>query len=121
MALQSDLFAQNRNLIDPIFSIFVGRQRQCAFDLEFMVDPLYLITNHPRGGELIYFIFDKIHYYHFSRSFHRCFFVFIHPTYNKHFSLRTEVASYDEALNNSKCLKMKEQLTAKYNLLIQRI
>ena len=41
VALQSDLFAQNRNLIDPIFfNLSLDDKGSVLFDLEFMVDPL---------------------------------------------------------------------------------
>jgi len=44
------------------------------------------------------------------------FFVFTNPIYNEISLLRTEVASYDEALNNSKALENeRDKLTAKLN------
>lgn len=44
------------------------------------------------------------------------FFVFADPLYNDVLSLRARVASYDEALNNSKMLENeRDKLTAKYN------
>src|SRR3989344_1734748 len=44
------------------------------------------------------------------------FFVFTNPIYNDIALLRTQVASYDEALNNSKALENeRDKLTVKYN------
>ena len=44
------------------------------------------------------------------------FFVFTNPIYNDISLLRTQVVSYDEALNNSKMLENeRDKLTAKYN------
>lgn len=44
------------------------------------------------------------------------FFVFTNPLFNDITLLRTQVASYDEALNNSKMLENeRDKLTAKYN------
>jgi len=44
------------------------------------------------------------------------FFMFTNPIYNNITLLRAEVASYDEALNNSKALENeRDKLTAKYN------
>ncbi len=44
------------------------------------------------------------------------FFIFINPSYNKIVALREQVASYDEALNNSKALESeRDKLTQKYN------
>ena len=44
------------------------------------------------------------------------FFVLTNPIYNEIASLRVQVASYDEALNNSKMLENeRDKLTAKYN------
>lgn len=44
------------------------------------------------------------------------FFVFTNPLYNGMSGLRAQVASYDEALNNSKALENeRDKLTAKYN------
>jgi len=44
------------------------------------------------------------------------FFVFTNPIYNDLLLLRTQVASYNEALNNSKMLENeRDKLTAKYN------
>ena len=40
IALQSDLFAKNKNLIDPIFSnLTLDNSGNVIFDLEFLVDP----------------------------------------------------------------------------------
>ena len=46
VALQSDLFAQNKNLIDPVFSnLTLDDKGNVLFDLEFSVDPSLLITS----------------------------------------------------------------------------
>jgi len=43
VALQSDLFAKNRNLIDPIFSnLTLDNSGNVLFDLEFSVDPSFV-------------------------------------------------------------------------------
>jgi hypothetical protein len=43
IALQSDLLAQNKNLIDPIFSnLTLDNSGQVLFDLEFSVDPAFV-------------------------------------------------------------------------------
>ena len=40
IALQSDLFAKNKNLIDPVFSnLVLDNSGNVIFDLEFLVDP----------------------------------------------------------------------------------
>ncbi len=47
------------------------------------------------------------------------FFVLAQPIYNDISSLKTEIASYDDALNNSKALENeRDKLTAKYNSII---
>lgn len=54
VALQSDLFAQNQNLIDPVFSnLTLDDKGNVLFDLEFSVDPSFvdykqmLLTQNP--------------------------------------------------------------------------
>ncbi|MDO8659288.1 MAG: hypothetical protein Q7K54_01680 [Candidatus Parcubacteria bacterium] len=54
IALQSDLFAQNKNLIDPVFSnLTLDDKGNVLFDLEFSVDPSFvdykqmLLTQNP--------------------------------------------------------------------------
>lgn len=43
IALQSDLFAQNKNLIDPVFSnLTLDDKGNVLFDLEFSVDPSFV-------------------------------------------------------------------------------
>ena len=43
VALQSDLFAQNKNLIDPVFSnLTLDDKGNVLFDLEFLVDPSFV-------------------------------------------------------------------------------
>jgi hypothetical protein len=43
VALQSDLFAQNKNLIDPVFSnLTLDNSGNVLFDLEFSVDPNFV-------------------------------------------------------------------------------
>jgi hypothetical protein len=43
IALQSDLFAKNKNLIDPIFSnLTLDNNGNVVFDLEFSVDPSFV-------------------------------------------------------------------------------
>jgi hypothetical protein len=43
IALQSDLFAENKNLIDPIFSnLVLDNSGNVTFDLEFSVDPSFV-------------------------------------------------------------------------------
>ncbi|MFH1200866.1 MAG: hypothetical protein V1484_00860 [bacterium] len=43
IALQSDLFAKNKNLIDPIFSnLMLDNSGNVVFDLEFSVDPSFV-------------------------------------------------------------------------------
>ncbi len=43
IALQSDLFAQNKNLIDPVFSnLTLDNNGNVVFDLEFSVDPSFV-------------------------------------------------------------------------------
>ena len=43
VALQSDLFAKNKNLIDPIFSnLTLDSSGNVVFDLEFLVDPSFV-------------------------------------------------------------------------------
>jgi hypothetical protein len=43
LALQSDLFAQNKNLIDPVFSnLTLDERGNVIFDLEFSVDPSFV-------------------------------------------------------------------------------
>jgi len=43
VALQSDLFAKNKNLIDPIFSnLTLDNSGRVLFDLEFSVDPSFV-------------------------------------------------------------------------------
>jgi len=43
VALQSDLFAQNKNLIDPVFSnLTLDEKGNVLFDLEFFVDPSFV-------------------------------------------------------------------------------
>jgi hypothetical protein len=43
VALQSDLFAQNKNLIDPVFSnLTLDDKGNVDFDLEFSVDPSFI-------------------------------------------------------------------------------
>ncbi len=43
IALQSDLFAQNKNLIDPVFSnLTLDQSGNVLFDLEFSVDPSFV-------------------------------------------------------------------------------
>ena len=43
VALQSDLFAKNKNLIDPIFSnLTLDSSGNVLFDLEFLVDPSFV-------------------------------------------------------------------------------
>ena len=43
IALQSDLFAKNKNLIDPVFSnLTLDSSGNVLFDLKFSVDPTYL-------------------------------------------------------------------------------
>ncbi len=43
IALQSDLFAQNKNLIDPVFSnLTLDNSGNVVFDLEFSVDPNFV-------------------------------------------------------------------------------
>jgi hypothetical protein len=43
VALQSDLFAKNKNLIDPVFSnLVLDEKGNVIFDLEFSVDPSFV-------------------------------------------------------------------------------
>jgi len=43
VALQSDLFAKNKNLIDPVFSnLVLDNSGNVTFDLEFSVDPSFV-------------------------------------------------------------------------------
>src|ERR1035437_1470039 len=43
VALQSDLFAQNKNIIDPVFSnLTLDSSGNVVFDLEFSVDPSFV-------------------------------------------------------------------------------
>ncbi len=43
IALQSDLFAKNKNLIDPVFSnLSLDDKGNILFDLEFLVDPSFV-------------------------------------------------------------------------------
>ncbi len=43
IALQSDLFAKNKNLIDPVFSnLALDNSGNVLFDLEFLVDPSFV-------------------------------------------------------------------------------
>jgi hypothetical protein len=43
IALQSDLFTQNKNLIDPVFSnLTLDNSGNVLFDLEFLVDPSFV-------------------------------------------------------------------------------
>lgn len=43
VALQSDLFAQNKNFIDPVFSnLVLDQSGNVLFDLEFSLDPAFL-------------------------------------------------------------------------------
>ena len=43
VALQSDLFANDKNLIDPIFSnLMLNEKGNVLFDLEFLVDPAFV-------------------------------------------------------------------------------
>ena len=43
IALQSDLFAENKNLIDPIFSnLTLDNSGNVIFDLDFSVDPDFI-------------------------------------------------------------------------------
>jgi len=43
VALQSDLFAKNKNIIDPIFSnLTLDNSGNVLFDLEFLVDPSFV-------------------------------------------------------------------------------
>jgi hypothetical protein len=43
VALQSDLFAKNKNLIDPVFSnLTLDQSGNVLFDLEFSVDPAFV-------------------------------------------------------------------------------
>ena len=43
LALQSDLFTQNKNLIDPVFSnLALDDRGNVVFDLEFSVDPSFV-------------------------------------------------------------------------------
>ena len=43
VALQSDLFAKNQNLIDPVFSnLSLDDKGNVIFDLEFLVDPSFV-------------------------------------------------------------------------------
>ena len=43
VALQSDLFPKNRNIIDPVFSNLVLDERgNVTFDLDFSVDPTFV-------------------------------------------------------------------------------
>ena len=43
IALQSDLFAKNKNLIDPVFSnLTLDNSGNVVFDLEFSVDPNFV-------------------------------------------------------------------------------
>ena len=43
VALQSDLFAKNKNLIDPVFSnLTLDQNGNVLFDLEFSVDPVFV-------------------------------------------------------------------------------
>lgn len=43
VALQSDLFASNKNLIDPVFSnLTLDNSGNVLFDLEFLVDPSFV-------------------------------------------------------------------------------
>ena len=43
VALQSDLFAKNKNLIDPVFSnLTLDNSGNVIFDLEFSVDPSFV-------------------------------------------------------------------------------
>jgi hypothetical protein len=43
MALQSDLFAQNKTFINPIFSnLTLDQSGDVLFDLDFSVDPSFL-------------------------------------------------------------------------------
>ena len=43
VALQSDLFAQNKNIIDPVFSnLTLDNSGNVIFDLEFSVDPAFV-------------------------------------------------------------------------------
>lgn len=46
VALQSDLFTKNKNIIDPIFSnLTLDASGNVLFDLEFLVDPSYVDYN----------------------------------------------------------------------------
>ena len=43
IALQSDLFAKNKNLIDPVFSnLVLDNSGNVRFDLDFLVDPSFI-------------------------------------------------------------------------------
>ena len=43
VSLQSDLFAKNKNLIDPIFSnLTLDNSGNVLFDLNFLVDPVFV-------------------------------------------------------------------------------
>ena len=43
IALQSDLFAKNQNLIDPVFSnLVLDNSGNVIFDLDFSVDPAFV-------------------------------------------------------------------------------
>jgi hypothetical protein len=43
VALQSDLFAQNKNIIDPVFSnLTLDNSGNVLFDLEFSVNPAFV-------------------------------------------------------------------------------
>ena len=43
IALQSDLFAKNKNLIDPVFSnLTLDENANVLFDLDFSVDPSFI-------------------------------------------------------------------------------
>jgi hypothetical protein len=59
LALQSDLFAQNKNFIDPVFSnLALNETGNVTFDLDFSVDPAFvdykltLLTNEGGGNNL---------------------------------------------------------------------
>jgi hypothetical protein len=60
LALQSDLFAKNKNFIDPVFSnLLLNENGNVAFDLNFSVNPSFvdykvqLLTNQNDNNEII--------------------------------------------------------------------